>query len=104
MSFSYDLTTDVGRVRLLISDTATTTAKFTDEEIQYFLDEEDDVINLAAAMAFEALAGRAADTGKSETIGDYSCDSSSQAKNWLAMAKALRDKEESALYCYSTRI
>ncbi|MBN2389895.1 MAG: hypothetical protein JXR84_04185 [Anaerolineae bacterium] len=38
MTFSYDLSTDIGRIRLAIGDTASATADLTDEEIQAALD------------------------------------------------------------------
>ena len=55
-TFTYDLTTDVGKVRLLCRDTASATAIFSDEEIQVFLDMEDNVVKLAAAQAMENAA------------------------------------------------
>lgn len=96
MSFSYDLTSNVGRVRLLVGDTLSASAKFTDEEIEYFLEAESDNLNLAAALCADSMAARAADNAKSETIGSYSINQSSQAASWMEMAKRLRDKESQA--------
>jgi len=71
MSFSYDLTEDTGKVRLKIQDTTAATARFTDEEIEYFLAEEMSV-NCAAAACLESLAARISGEKESESIEGYS--------------------------------
>ena len=74
MAHTYDTTTDIGKVRLLIGDTdivPTTDAQFSDEEIQVFLDLAGSVLG-AAAKALEAWAATLADGMLSEKIGDYS--------------------------------
>lgn len=96
MSFTYSLSDNVGRVRLLLGDTVSDTANFTDEEIEYFLDTEDDNVNLAAAMGAESMAAKVVGVAKSETIGSYSINQSSQPAMWLDLAKRLRDKEDSS--------
>jgi len=55
MSFTYDPSTDSGKVRLLISDTQDTNHIFEDTEIAAFLEVNDDP-RLAAAMALESIA------------------------------------------------
>jgi hypothetical protein len=55
MSFTYDPSTDAGKVRLLISDTTSTGHIFEDAEIQSFMDINADP-RLAAAMALECIA------------------------------------------------
>ena len=93
MTATYDLTTNVGKVRLKIADTdvtPATDAHFTDEELQVFLDEADDDILLASALALEAWAGALTDNALSEKIGDYSY-SKKQADNKLALAQRYRD-------------
>ena len=90
MTTTYDLTTDVGKVRLKIADTVIATAHFTDEEIQVFLDEADDDILLAAALALESWAAALTDNALSEKIGDYSY-SKKQADNKMALAKQYRE-------------
>lgn len=57
MTYTYDIATAVGQVRLGIPDTDLTDALFTDEEITYFLTAEDDDVDLAVARAFETIAG-----------------------------------------------
>jgi len=67
---SYDLTTNVGKVRLIIGDN-TGTEVFTDAEITYFLTENSNSIPLAAADALEAWMAKYATAPDSEKIGDY---------------------------------
>ena len=75
MAHTYDLTTDIGKVRLLIGDTditPTTDAQFSDEEIQAFLDMASASLLTAAGFALEAWAGAITDSFTAEKIGDYS--------------------------------
>ena len=63
---------DVDTVRLMVYDRNTTTAtsaKLSDEEIQYFIDANTH-INLAAAEAALAIAARHAGEGTSKRVGD----------------------------------
>ena len=56
-TWTYDLTTNVGKIRLIIGDTdidPTSDAVFTDEELTYFLTVNSNNITLAAADALEA--------------------------------------------------
>jgi len=64
MAFTYDLTTDVGKLRLRVGDsavnagprpTAGASSNFADEELQHFLDTEGS-IGKAVALVFETLA------------------------------------------------
>ena len=74
MAHTYDLSTDIGKVRLLIGDTditPTTDAQFSDEELQVFLDLGGSVF-MGAAKALEAWAGSLSGDLLSEKIGDYS--------------------------------
>jgi hypothetical protein len=94
MTATYDLTTDIGKIRLLIGDkdvTPATDAHFSDEELQVFLTDEGSV-NLAAAAALEAWAADLSENATNETIGDYSYSKKSVA-NKLDLAQKLRDKE-----------
>ena len=75
MAFTYDLTTDSGKIRRLIGDTTDGTGvlpsgeNFTDDEIAFFLTEEGGNIYRAAAAAFEALAGAWASVAGSLRLG-----------------------------------
>ena len=74
MAVTYDITNNVGKVRLKIGDTdvtPTTDAVFTDEELTVFLTDNSSNINMAAADALEAWAAKYAASPASEKIGDY---------------------------------
>jgi hypothetical protein len=78
--------TDVGTVRLLISDTSPENGGriFTDTEIQAFLDLEGGAVKLAAAQALDAIASNEAMVSKRIRTLDLQTDGP-------AVAKALRD-------------
>lgn len=90
MTATYDLTTAIGQVRLLIGDTDVDNAVFTDEELQVFLTAQSNNVNLAAAMAADAWAAKYATSASQERIGDYSYSQSIVA-NLKSLAQALRD-------------
>jgi len=95
MAATYDLNTNIGKVRLLISDTdvtPATDAHFTDEEITAFLTMASRSIYLAAAFALEAWAASLTESAESEKIGDYAY-TKKQAANKLALAKRYRETE-----------
>ena len=94
MSATYDITTNVGKVRLLIGDTILADYKFIDEEIEVFLSNNSNNINQAAAEALEAWAASYATNADSEHIGDYSYTQKVVA-NMLSLAAKLREKDVS---------
>ena len=71
MIATYDITTDVGKVRLLIGDKTITDPVFYDEEITVFLVNNGNSIYLSAAEALEAWASSYGANADSEKIGDY---------------------------------
>jgi len=97
MSVTYDITTLVGKVRLIIGDTDITNNVFTDEEIEYFLGENDGNINLAAADTLEAWMAKYATSPDSEKIGDYAYTQKTIA-NMNKLRNELRTKVESTPY------
>jgi len=88
MSFTYDLTNAVGKVRLLIPDRTQTDAFFTDEEIQSLLDMEEQDTFLAAALALDTIASDETMVLKVITMLDLST-------NGPAVAKSLRERADS---------
>ena len=72
MACTYDITTDRGKVRLIIGDTSTTACVFSDAEIDIFLSMNPDNINLAAADLLAAWAAKYTLLPEAEKIGDYS--------------------------------
>lgn len=95
MTVSYDLSTLVGKVRLIISDKNINNAVFTDEEITYFLTENSNNINLAAASALDSWAASYATNADSEKIGDYAY-TQGITKKMTDLAASLRAKDASA--------
>lgn len=92
MTVTYDITTNVGKVRLTIHDNDISNPVFTDEELTYFLTQNSSNINLASATALEAWAAAYGPNANSEKIGDYSY-TQKIVDDMLALAKRLRDKE-----------
>lgn len=95
MSFNYDLSTNVGKVRLNIGDTSNspTTAIFTDEEISSVLTQVSNDINFASGRLLLIIANSKARLAKRKSAGKYSEDTTSiaselreQAKAWFEMA------------------
>ena len=93
MTTTYDITTNVGKVRLMIGDTDITDAHFTDEEIEAMITMYGDLM-LAASYLLEAWAASLAGNMKSERIGDYSY-SRDGAGDKIALAKKYRDEVNS---------
>ncbi len=91
MTVTYVLSTNIGKMRLAIGDKTVSDPIFTDEELQVFLDNNGDDINLASADALEAWAAQYGANVDSEHISNYSYSQSIITK-LLSMAKALRDK------------
>lgn len=93
MSFTYLLATDIGKIRLIISDKDELDYHFEDAELQSFLDSEGSV-NLASAAALESWAAAYALNADSEHIGDYSY-AQSITKKMLDLANRLRATDAS---------
>ncbi len=91
MTATYDITTNVGKVRLVTGDKDLTDVIFTDEEITFFLSENSSSINMASAMLLEAWAAEYGVSADSEKIGDYAYTQKIVDK-MLNMAKNLREK------------
>lgn len=74
MAFTKDVTTDIGKVRLLAIDTDGTANVFEDAEIETFLELESNNIRRAAALALETMASNEAYVLKHITALDLSTD------------------------------
>ena len=92
MTVTYDLTSDIGKVRLLISDTSLTSPYFQDEEIQVFLSLYPGSLRLPAAQTLESWAAAYSANADSERIGDYSYTQKT-VTSMLALAEKLRNDE-----------
>ena len=94
MACTYDITTNRGKVRLIIGDTSTITGVFSDLEIDTFLSMHSGNINLAAAEALGAWAAKYATSPDSEKIGDYAYTQKIIA-NMNKLKKELEEKDAS---------
>lgn len=93
MAFTYDLTTDTGKVRLLITDTDNSSPLFQDEEINAFLVLNDGV-KRAAAAALDVIASSQALVLKVIRTLDLSTDGPSVARALREHADNLREEAE----------
>ena len=95
MACTYDITTDRGKVRLIINDIASPVGCiFQDLEIDTFLSMHSGNINLAAAEALGAWAAKYALLPDSEKIGDYAYTQKTIA-NMNKLKKELEEKDAS---------
>lgn len=90
MANTYSPTTDAGRVRLLIPDTNTTTAVFSDDEIAAFLALNDGDVYAAAADAVETIASSEAMVGKMISINGLSTNGAYVCNALLSRSRMLR--------------
>lgn len=102
--YSYDPSTDVGKVRLYLDDRDLSdvdlstppgdrSAIFEDAEIQVFLDAEGGNVLLAAAAAAESIAANRNLLLQARTIGDQTASFGDARKHYLELAKTLRARE-----------
>ena len=104
MTFTYDPTTDRGKIRLLIGDVDTVTADnqlFSDAEIDAFLSFENSIVRLAAAQALETMASTEAMVLKVITRGDIATNGAAVSTALLARADKLRSQYEAGSGDYS---
>jgi len=98
MTWTYDPSTDIGKVRLRVSDTDTTRRVMDNEDYEAFLSMAGNSIPLAAAMALETIAANEILCLKViNLMGAIVTDAASAAKQLLAMAKTLRAEAASGI-------
>lgn len=98
MAFTYDPSTDPGKVRLLIKDTDTATAEnqiFQDAEIEAYLAIHDGDVKLAAAEALDTMATSQALLLKKLKLGDIGTDGPAVAASLRNHAATLRAQASS---------
>ena len=97
-SFTYDVSTDIGLVRLMVpGETDATTALFVDSEISALLALYSDV-RLAAAATLDILASSIAKVRQKITLLGLSIDGPAMASSIREQAKALRDRVDNEPY------
>lgn len=98
MSFTYNVSNNIGKVRLLIGDTNSGDVLLEDEEINTFLTEYGNVKIAAshAAMAISAKFSRDAD----KQIGSLRISLSIRAENYKNLSKEIKQNTSSILTAY----
>lgn len=91
MAFTYDLTTDVGKVRALIPDRNVANYFFEDEEITAFLAMEG-AVKPATALSLETLASNEAYVQKVIKLLDLTTNGAQTSAALLARADRLRQQ------------
>lgn len=98
MTFTFDIASIVGKVRLMIPDKLADGHLFEDDEIQAFLDLESGNLKRATALALETTASDQALVLKVIRIQDLSTDGRAVAEALMKRAEVLRaqaaDEEE----------
>jgi hypothetical protein len=98
VAFTYDITTDRGKVRLLIGDIIDVGHHFEDDEIDAFLTMSSNSILIAAGYALEAWASALTDSLTSESIGDYAyTKKDAETKRALALEYKKQEAESPIL-------
>ena len=92
--WSFDVSEDVGKVRLLIPDRNQEEAFFEDEEIEALLGMEGNVVKRAAALGLETMASDQVMVLKVMKLLDVSTDGVKVSEGLLARASRLREQAE----------
>lgn len=94
MTFTYDPTTNAGKVRMLIPDRVEADAIFSDEEINAYLEMNGDGVKYAAADALDTIASDQALTLKVITLMDLQTDGAATAAALIKRAASLRTQAD----------
>jgi hypothetical protein len=90
-TWTYDVTTDSGKVRLLAQDFDQEAQIFSDAEIQAFMDLNNQDVWYAAAQALEVIAANEVYVQKRIKILDLWTDGPREAERLIAIAKSYRE-------------
>ena len=80
-------------VRLKVGDNDASAQLLTDDEVDFFLDQNGDNLNLSAAEALESLAANVAQLAKRQETSEFQIERRSTSE-YLTLAKQLRDEEK----------
>ena len=94
MTYNYNLTTSIGKMRMIIPDRVEAEAMFTDEELTAMYSMEGSSVKRGAALALETIAADEALVSKAIKILDLQTNGPAVAKSLLDRAKALRDQAQ----------
>lgn len=92
MSYTYDLTTDVGKVRAIIPDNKELAYIFENEEVEAFLSMERGGVKRAAALALETIASNETMVLKVIRLLDLQTDGAKVSEALLKRAALLRQQ------------
>lgn len=95
MSFTYNISDNIGKVRSLIGDVVSASALLSDEEISAFLSMKSNDYFGAAALACRRIASSKALIAKRRTAGNFSEDTTGIYKAYLDMAKEYESVSQS---------
>ncbi len=96
MAFTYDVSTEVGKVRMLIGDKDDGNIIFQDEEVAAYLTLNDDNVRRAAAEMLETMASSETMVLKVVRLLDISTDGAAVARSLREHAKQLRTEADNA--------
>ena len=96
MSFTFDTSTTIGKLRAMIGDTDSSSYDFSDEELNVFLAQCGNDLTATAAMACRAGAAKYAKKAVSKTAGNYSENKAQIYKAYLEMAERFESLSTSA--------
>jgi len=96
MSFTFDTSTNIGKVRTLIGDTDSANVILTDEEIQVFLDLRINDIYLSSADALRRMAADKAILEKKIKAGNYEEDPRGMSKTLRELAQTYEETAANA--------
>lgn len=96
MAFTYTLSTDAGKVRLMLPDNNPTQYVFEDDEIAAFLELEYSNTRRATALALETIASNEAYTLKVIKLLDLQTDGAKTSDALLKRAALLRKQADDA--------
>ena len=87
MAFTYDISTDLGKVRFFLGDTVDAGHVFEDDELTWLLTAAEGDVYSAVAEAYRAWAGKAVRTDYAYKFGDRSMDRKGIQKKLLEAAE-----------------
>ena len=94
MTFTFDLTTNRGKVRLLCTDSDSAHEIFSDDSIDAILSIESDNVKRAAALALETIASSEVLVQKVIRLLDISTNGASESAELLKRAAMLRSQAD----------
>ena len=95
MSYTYDLSNNIGKIRNLINDTTESSAILSDEEITAILNQVDSDLLATAAMCCRKIAAKYALLAVSKSAGNYSENKTGISKMYLELAKDFEEQSQS---------